>query len=82
MHEIGIAASLIAAVREQTARSNGARVIRAGLRAGRMSGVNADSLSFAFQILVEENQLQPLELVIEESAADELELMYFDVEET
>lgn len=65
MHEIGIAGSILDAVRAEAARHLNARPIRAGVRIGELSGVNPEALQFCFKTLVNDTDLQHLELNIE-----------------
>ncbi len=65
MHEMGIATSIIAAVRTEAKKRPGQRPVAVGLRLGELSGVNADALRFSFEVLVKGTDLEPLELEIE-----------------
>jgi len=56
-------------------------VTRVGLRLGALSGVDTESLRFCFDALVLETELQPLELAIEQSPDDALDLTYLELEE-
>lgn len=66
MHELGIAQSIVESVREEAARHGAGRVVRIGLRVGEMSGVNAEALRFSFQVIVQDTELAPAELDIED----------------
>jgi len=81
MHEMGIATSVIEAVRVEAARRPGARVTKVGLRIGEFSGVDRDSLSFCFEALVKDTDLESAVLAIEDAARDELDLTYLEMEE-
>ena len=87
MHELGIASSILDAVRAQSARSPGARVRKVGVRIGEYSGVDTESLRFCFEALVKQDELEPLALDIEYCAAcdggraDALDLSYLEIEE-
>jgi len=81
MHEMGIASSVIEAVRAEAARRPGARVIRVGLRIGELSGVERDSLSFCFEALTRETELENAVLAIEGASRDELDLTFLELEE-
>jgi hydrogenase nickel incorporation protein HypA/HybF len=65
MHEVGIAASVIDAVRNELSRRPGARAVAVGLRIGELSGVEPDSLRFGFDALVGGSDLDPLRLDVE-----------------
>jgi hydrogenase nickel incorporation protein HypA/HybF len=63
MHEFSIATEIIAAV--ERAVGAGARVQSVGLVLGRLSGVNAESLTFCFTELAESHGMGRAELVID-----------------
>ena len=63
MHEFSIATEIIAAV--ERAVGVGARVQSVGLVLGKLSGVNADSLTFCFTELAEAHGMGRTELVID-----------------
>ncbi len=65
MHELGIANSVIEAVRAATLQCPAARVRKVGLRLGELSGVDQDSLAFCFDSLVQDTELAGVPLVIE-----------------
>ena len=46
-----------------------------------MAGVDADSLTFCFNVLVKGSDLDPLELAIEAGKTDELEFAYLELED-
>lgn len=81
MHEVGIAAGILDAVRTETAAHQPARAVKVGVRIGDMAGIDPDSLSFCFEALVKDSDLAPLELAIESGQADELEFAYLELEE-
>jgi Zn finger protein HypA/HybF involved in hydrogenase expression len=87
MHELGIASSILDAVRAESARHGGARVCKVGVRIGEYSGVDTGSLSFCFEALVKADELAPLTLEIEYcpaangSRGDELDFSYMEIEE-
>jgi hydrogenase nickel incorporation protein HypA/HybF len=64
MHEMSIAASMLEAVQAESARL-GARVLAVGVKIGELSGVNAESLRFCFDVLVRDTDLAPLALDIQ-----------------
>jgi hydrogenase nickel incorporation protein HypA/HybF len=65
MHELAIAEAVLGAIRTEAARHNGARVCRALVRIGDLSGVNAEAFRFSFEAIVRETALEPLSLEIE-----------------
>ena len=81
MHEMGIASSILDAVRKEAALRPGMRVAKVGVRLGELGGVDTESLRFCFDALVLETELEPLELAIETSSDDALDLTYLELEE-
>ena len=65
MHELGIASSILDAVRKEAEKRPGVHVTKVGVRIGELSGVVPDALSFGFECLVKGTDLDPLALVIE-----------------
>ena len=65
MHELSIAESILEAVRNERARLNAARVTKVGVRIGELAGVDPEALSFGFEVLVKDTDLEPLALAIE-----------------
>ncbi len=65
MHELGIANSVIDAVRAAALQQPSARVRKVGLRVGELSGVNGESLAFCFEALVQDTELAGVPLHIE-----------------
>lgn len=62
MHEMGIANSVLEAVRTEVSRYPGARPARVGVRIGEWSGVDTESLRFCFDALVAGSDLAGLQL--------------------
>jgi hydrogenase nickel incorporation protein HypA/HybF len=81
MHEVGIAAGILEAVRTEAAMHHSGRPTKVGIRLGEMSGVDPGSLAFCFEVLVKGSDLEPLELAIEPGLAGELEFAYLELEE-
>jgi hydrogenase nickel incorporation protein HypA/HybF len=81
MHEMGIASSVIEAVRAEAARRPGARVTKVGMRIGELSGVDRESLTFCFEALVKDTELESAVLAIEDASRDELDLSFLELEE-
>ena len=65
MHEMGIANSILDAVRTEARRFPGGHICKVGVRIGELAGVDPDSMSFCFEALVRETELEPLTLEIE-----------------
>ena len=65
MHEMGIANSVLDAIRAETRRFPGGHIYKVGLRIGELAGVNPDAMSFCFEALVRGTELEPLALEIE-----------------
>jgi hydrogenase nickel incorporation protein HypA/HybF len=82
MHEFGIAMSILAAVDKEMARHASARALKIGVRIGPMAGVDREALSFCFQAAAEQEQRPGLELEVQDGAADELDLIYLELEES
>jgi len=82
MHEMGIAQSVLDAVRKEAAMRPGFRVAKIALRLGDLSGVDTESLTFCFEALVKDTDLDPLELAIDYVQGDALDLAYLELEET
>jgi Zn finger protein HypA/HybF involved in hydrogenase expression len=80
MHELGIASSILEAVRTEMAPYPEARAVKVTVRIGAMSGVDPNSLAFCYQALVSGTEFEPLVLALEPAAADELELSSLELE--
>ncbi len=81
MHEVGIAMSILEAVRKEAALHQPGRPVKVGVRVGEMSGVDRDSLEFSFSAVVQGSGLEPLEIDIQPGVADELVFSYLELEE-
>ena len=77
MHEMSIAESILETVQAESERQK-ARVVKIGLRIGELSGVNAECLRFALDVLTE----SALGLEVEETSGTELEYAWMEVEDT
>jgi len=64
MHELGIAESILDAVRTELAAYPGAMPIRVGVKVGVMAAVDADALRFCFEIAVKGTEWSRLALAI------------------
>jgi len=67
MHEMGIANSILEAVRAESARYPGSRPVKVGVRLGELAAIDPDSLRFCFEALVAGSDLDGLVLEIEET---------------
>jgi hydrogenase nickel incorporation protein HypA/HybF len=67
MHEMGIANSILEAVRVEAARYPGSRPAKVGVRLGELAAIDPDSLRFCFDALIAETDLALLVLEIEQT---------------
>ncbi len=82
MHEMGIATSVLEAVRREAPKHPGARVSKIGLRLGEWSGVDVESLRFCLEVLVKGTQLEPLDVDIDfRPRTCDLDIAYLELEE-
>ena len=81
MHELGIAGSVLDAVRER-ASTERARIVKVGVRIGPLAGVDRNSLSFCFDAMVKGSEFEPLALEVEDGVSDELALTFLDLEDS
>lgn len=81
MHEMGIASSILEAVRKELLRYPGHRAAKVGVRIGEFAGVDAESLRFCFDAIVKGSPFAPLELSIEARGGEELDLGQMELEE-
>jgi len=81
MHEVGIANSILDAVRTEMLPHAGARPVKVAVKVGAMSGVDRDSLSFCFEAITRGTLFESTILAVEDAPADELELTYLELEE-
>jgi hydrogenase nickel incorporation protein HypA/HybF len=65
MHEMGIANSVLDAVRAEAGRFPNGHIHKVGVRIGELAGVDPDAMSFCFEALVRGTDLEPLALEIE-----------------
>jgi len=65
MHELGIANSVLEAVRSEMTRYPGNYPCKVGVRIGEMAAIDQDALRFCFEAIIRETDLEPLELSIE-----------------
>ena len=65
MHELGIASSVLEAVRAETRRHPGALPVKVTLRVGELAGVDPGALTFSFQALTRQTDWEGLVLDIE-----------------
>ncbi len=87
MHEMGIANSVLEAIRKESQRYSGERASGVGVRIGEFVAVDPESLRFCFEAILKSSDLAPLSLKIEWCRAgngrrgDELEIAYLEFEE-
>ena len=65
MHEIGIANSVLDAVRVESHRFPDGHISKVGVRIGELAGVDPNAMSFCFEALVRGTDLEPLALEVE-----------------
>jgi len=65
MHEMGIANSVLEAVRVEMERYPGNYPCKVGVRIGEMAAIDQDALRFCFEAMVHETDLESLALEIE-----------------
>ena len=65
MHEMGIANSILEAVATELRRHPGSHASKVGVRIGELAAVDADSLTFCFDALSRDTDLEGLRLQIE-----------------
>lgn len=65
MHEMGIANSVLEAVRSEMLRHTGTLPRKVGMRIGEMAAVDQESLRFCFEALTRETDLESLQLEVE-----------------
>ena len=82
MHELGIAASVLDAVRTEVGMRPGYRAVVVALRIGTLAGLDPKSLRFGFEAMVRDSDLDPLRLEVENAEADELDIAWIELEET
>ena len=65
MHEMGIANSVLDAIRVESRRFPEGHIYKVGVRIGELAGVDPEAMSFCFEALVRGTELEPLDLEIE-----------------
>jgi len=65
MHELGIANSVLEAVRAEAQRHPGARPVKVAVRVGELAGVDPEALAFSFEALTAGTKWERLALEIE-----------------
>jgi len=81
MHEMGIASSILDAVRKELLPYPAARPLKVIVRIGAMSGVDPNSLSFCYEVLVNGTEFESMAMEVVAAPADELELASLELEE-
>ena len=82
MHEMGIADSILNAVRRELVMYPSQRATKVGVRIGEFAGVDTESLRFCFEVLANNSELAPLELDIEwRPSGDDLDLSYLELDD-
>jgi len=65
MHELGIANSVLEAVRTESARYPGSKPRKVGVRIGTLTAIDPEALRFCFEAIVKDSEWEPLRLEIE-----------------
>lgn len=65
MHEMGIANSILEAVRNEARRYPDAHPTKVGVRVGELAAIDPEALSFCFEVLARDTDLDGLRLEIE-----------------
>ena len=65
MHEMGIANSVIEAVRHEVARYPGSAASKVGVKIGKLAAIDAEALRFCFEALLHDSDLAGLQLEID-----------------
>lgn len=65
MHEMGMANSVLEAVRAEARRFPNGKIREVGVRIGELAGVDPEAMRFCFEVLVQGTDLDPLALRIE-----------------
>ncbi len=65
MHELGIANSILEAVRTEIARVPGGYATKVSVRIGEMTAVDPEALQFSFDVLTQETNLAGLQLEVQ-----------------
>ena len=81
MHELGIAASVLDAVRTEVGMRPGYRAAVVGLRIGALAGLDPESLRFGFEAMVKDSDLDPLRLDVVDTAGEDLDFAWIELEE-
>jgi hydrogenase nickel incorporation protein HypA/HybF len=79
---MGLANSILEAVRKELLLYPGYRAAKVGVRIGAFAGVDGESLRFCFEAIVKGSSMDSLELGIESGKGDELDLGQIELEET
>jgi hydrogenase nickel incorporation protein HypA/HybF len=65
MHEMGIANSVLEAVRSEMVRYPDSYPCKVGVRIGQMAAIDPEALRFCFEAMIQETEFASLELAIE-----------------
>ena len=88
MHELGIANSILDAVRTELARVPGRYATKVSVRIGEMTAVDPEALQFSFEVLTQDTDLAGLQLELEicplrnrcEECSEEFLVRDFDIQ--
>jgi hydrogenase nickel incorporation protein HypA/HybF len=80
MHELSIALSIVEGVTEEAGQHGGGAVQAVHLRLGRLSGIVAEALLFAYEVACQGTALQGSELRIEEVEGNEMLIVAMELD--
>ncbi|HWE48820.1 MAG TPA: hydrogenase maturation nickel metallochaperone HypA [Bryobacteraceae bacterium] len=78
---MGIASSILDAVRKEMVRFPGYKAAKVQVRIGEFAGVDRESLQFCFEAIVKDSSFARLELDIQAALGDELDLGSIEIED-
>jgi len=81
MHEMSIATAILEQAREQWEQRPDTRLTKIGLRLGDLAGVDVNSLTFCFEVLVKGTDFEPVTLEIEHTERDDLQMAFLEFDE-
>ncbi len=78
MHELSITEELLQIIHRRAAEEGMKKILRIDLKIGKYSGVFADALLFAFDVLSKDTISEGANVSIEESVGSELQVISFE----
>lgn len=80
MHELSIALNIVDIAEEELERHGGQRVSAVHLRIGMLAGVAKEALLFSFGIACESTRAEGSQLLFEDAAGHDLEIVGLEIE--